>query len=248
MKFNKPLVLSVIILMTASCGSIREKEKALQSERLELVEVKSSLAETNWKIEELNNRFLLLQEKVNANGELLKQIKSGSVQLNSIGSNEPSLKVVKLTNRDLEDQTTALKTVKLKSKEKTKPAQSPETLYSKGQDLFIAGKYKQARTLFKELAKTHPNHHLADNALYWAGEAYYSEQEFDKALKTFLSVPEKYPEGNKAPDAMLKAAYSYMEVDEQDKAVGLLNDILFKYPESNAVDKAARKLDALTNN
>lgn len=246
MKLQKPLAFSIIILLTTSCGSIREKEEALQSERLELVEVKSDLAETNWKIEELNNRFLLLQEKVNANSEILKQIKSGAVQANS---NEPNLKVVKLTNRDI-DQANTLRTVKLKGekKSKIKIAESPESLYSTGQDLFIAGKYKQARASFKELAKSHPNHHLADNALYWAGEAYYSEQQYDKALKTFLSVPEKYPEGNKAPDAMLKAAYSYMEVNEQEKALGLLNDIIFKYPESNAVDKAARKLDSINNN
>lgn len=246
---NSLIILSAIIIVLPSCGSIREKEKALQSERLELVEVKSAIAETNWKIEELNNRFLLIQEKINANSEILKQIKSGEI---SSGSNEdPTLNVVKLTNKDIAKMN-SLKTVKLTNKSNNggkKPVKiaSAEVLYSNGQDLFIAGKYSKARATFKELAASYPKHHLADNALYWAGESFYSEQNYDGALNLFLSVPEKYPEGNKAADAMLKAAYSALEVNKKNTAIEVLNDLIFKYPESNAVDKAAKKLDKLTN-
>ncbi len=226
MKFLKRIFFSVPVLILFGCATVDERELLPLTEELQIVELKKSIAETKVRLEELNNKFLLLQEKVAANTEQLEDL---------------SGKVTTVVPPE------GLKVIKLKEEEAVegKAEPNPEALYSLGQDLFIAGKYERAIEVLSSLAEKFPGHGLADNALYWMGESYYSLRDFEGALVNFQHVVDRYPEGNKAPDAMLKLGYSYMELNEVENGSKVLKRILIEYPESEAAIKARKRLEEI---
>jgi len=117
-----------------------------------------------------------------------------------------------------------------------------EPMYNRGQDLFMAGRYEEARQVFTSFIKAYPRHSLSDNALYWIGEAYYTEKDFEKALEKFAEVSDKYPEENKTPDALLKAGLSLKEMGRSEQANAYFERLLSKYPSSNAAAMARKAL------
>jgi tol-pal system protein YbgF len=226
MKFLKRIFFSVPVLILFGCATVDEKELPPITQELQIVELKKSTAETNVRLEELNNKFLLLQEKVAANTEKLEDL-SGKVT----------------TVVPPED----LRVIKLKEEEAVegKPEPNPEALYSLGQDLFMAGRYERAIEVLSSVAEKFPEHGLADNSLYWMGESYYSLKDFARALANFQQVVDRYPEGNKAPDAMLKLGYSYMELKEIENGSKVLKRVLIEYPESEVAIKARKRLEEI---
>ena len=245
----------------------------MRVEDQEILSLKKSMSETNRRLEELNNKFLLLQEKVETNAERLVTSRSGftvasSVSVAPVADTPPAgLKVVKLkdvsggsgtketkqalptvtyTNADLLSKEPKMVISREPvSKPASKPALAPEVLYQGGVNLFIAGRYAEARTRFVEIVKHYPDNQLSDNTLYWIGESFYTEGLYSKALLHFSKVTDKYPEGNKAPDAMLKTAYSLIELGEKEKAILVLRDIAKLYPDSGAALKAEKRLKNL---
>lgn len=133
------------------------------------------------------------------------------------------------------------------SKKKLTPPVTPDTLYSRGQDLFMAGKYAEARKVLGELVKKFAVSDLADNALYWIGESYYTEKDFTKAISKFNEAVNKYPSGNKAPDALLKVGYAYIEMNNIEKAKETLLAVVKRYPDSEAAFTAEKALDKLSS-
>jgi len=115
-------------------------------------------------------------------------------------------------------------------------------MYTRGQDMFMAGKSGEAREVFSEFVKRFPSSTLADNALYWIGESYYSERDFENALEKFRQTADIYPNENKAPDALLKAGYALMEMNEPDKAKEEFDALIKRYPDSEAAVMAKKTL------
>lgn len=190
-----------------------------------------SLDETNAKLEELNNKFLLLHEKIESlNGE-----KRASAQDPSAFELPEGLRVVKLGEEPKAQD----------SKSEKKASRGAQELYYAGQDLFIAGNYDEAREAFLELVSAHPKSSLGDNALYWTGESYYVNKEFDKALPHFQEIIQRYPDENKAPDASLKIGYSHLELGNRKKAKESFEALLKRYPKSEAAEKAKKALKKL---
>ncbi|HZX34989.1 MAG TPA: tol-pal system protein YbgF [Thermodesulfobacteriota bacterium] len=216
---KKPVIAFLFVFSLSGCAFLNNN-KPLNEESLEILELKKSIAETNLRLDELNNKFLLLHEKVEANS-----LKAGHVSTEAAAPPE------------------GLKVVKLAEEEKEIPAASgPEDLYNDGQDFFLAGRYDAARAAFAELAENYPSHDLADNALYWIGESFYVEQDYKRALSKFSEAAEKYPKANKAPDAMLKAAFSYFELNDKKSGVETLNKLINTYPDSEAASIAKKRL------
>ena len=228
-RFLRGTLYIAVIIICGGCGGLinRGADDGLQSElRGEMARLKESLSEIDLEIEELRNKFLLLQEKVEANREELRKLGSEHTTLVP----PEGLKVVKLGEEAAEEDIETLE---------------PESLYSHGQDLFMSGRYREARDVFSRFVEKFPEHSLADNALYWIGETYYTEQSYTSALERFLEVVERYPAENKAPDALLKVAYSYIELGEKRKARTYLERLITQYPESGAADKARKRLKEL---
>ncbi len=192
--------------------------------------------ETLLRIEELNNKFILLHEKVEAvKAELRRRVE--------IPAEPPQgLRVVRLG----EEGEPEAKTPDNRAWPGPGAVQSAEALYGRGQDLFMSGRYGEARSVFLEFSRSFPAHSLADNAFYWLGEAYYSEQDYERALEWFTEAVEKYPGGNKAPDALLKVGYSYIELDMTAKAQEALGELLDRYPDSEAAVSAGKALEKVS--
>lgn len=234
MKLLKRILFAVPVLFFYGCATtVTEKELPPVNEELHIVELKKSTAETDTRLDELNNKFLLLHEKVTANSEKLEELKT---RVTTVVPPQ-DLRVIKLTDQGTAEEEPAAK----------EPAPDPEALYTRGQDLFLAGKHKRAIEVFSGLAEKFPGHSLADNALYWTGESYYSLRDFERALVKFKEVVDRYPSENKAPAAMLKLGYSHMELDRIEKGAGVLKRLLSEYPESEAADKARKKLKEIPN-
>ena len=197
--------------------------------------------ETSEKLNDLNNKFMLLHEKVEA-------VKHKMGRRVDVPDRPPEgLTVVSLGEESAKQVKSKAKRVSKRPAKKSKPkvSGSAEVQYNRGQDLFMSGRYREARGVFLELSRSFPAHSLADNALYWLAEAYYTEQNYDKALQWFRKAAEKYPNENKAPDALLKVGYSYMELLSNDEARRVFKKVRDRYPNSDAAvsaDKALRKI------
>lgn len=267
---DRRLLLPAILLpfALAGCVGVHEMEKAHEDMSRQSAVMKTSLDEARARLEELNNKFILLHEKLEATraevAGLQAQAATGVPQLKVVSVGE--LGQAKEAGDALEKKPVQPekqdKTEKAVRPEKAiekadkpdkqaeaaaRPSIGPEMLYNRAQDLFMAGNYAEARDMFSSFAASYPDNALADNALYWIGEAYYSEKDFENAALKFREVADKYPSENKAPDALLKTAYSYIELGNVEKAKEFLDALIRRYPESaaaGAAKKAAERLSA----
>jgi tol-pal system protein YbgF len=228
MKCLKTIIFAGIVPIFFGCATVEEKEPLPVKEELHIVEIKKSIAETNIRIDELNNKFLLLQEKVVTNTEKIEKLNA------QIATVEPpeNLKVIRLKEKEVK-------------KESATETPDPEGLYSHGQDLFINGEYEKARKVFSNLVEMFPGHNLADNALYWMGESHYAARDYEQALAKFKELVDRYPEENKAPDAMLKLGYTYIELEAMERGTNVLKRLIRDYPGSAAADKARKRLEKI---
>jgi tol-pal system protein YbgF len=231
-------------------------EKAHEDMSRQSAVMKTSLDEARAKLEELNNKFILLHEKLEATraevAGLQAQAAAGVPQLKVVSVGE--LGQAKEAGDALEKKPAQPEKAIEKADKPDKQAEAaarpsigPEMLYNRAQDLFMAGNYAEARDMFSSFAASYPDNALADNALYWIGEAYYSEKDFENAVLKFREAADKYPSENKAPDALLKTAYSYIELNNVEKAKEFLDALIRRYPESaaaGAAKKAAERLSA----
>lgn len=248
--------LLIPLLFVSGCvGGGVKKDEPPEKEHIKIVELRNEIAETNMHMEEMNNKFMLLQEKVVANAEknealklelsalkaaLVKaKVKVGSAGAGGAGddtSKPRDLKIITLKDVEVAAEEEA------KRKRVTPRPATAEDVYSKGQDLFLSGKYKEARNVFRTIVKKFPDHSLADNALYWMGESYYSTQNYEMAIVQFRKVSTSYPDENKCPDAILKTGYSYLELERPEEAAVSFERLISDYPDSEAAFKAAKKI------
>ncbi|MBI5286625.1 MAG: tol-pal system protein YbgF [Deltaproteobacteria bacterium] len=221
----------VIALVFTLTGCVEQKhEQLLMDMQNQLAELKRAQAEGNIKIGELNNKILLLQEKVEADKKTIEELKSMAIPT----SPPPELKVVKLPAEGSREE--GIKKERLPE---------PDELYQQAQDLYVAGRLEEAIAQFNRFIQNYPKHPLADNAQYWVGEAYYSRKEFQKAVPEFQKVVDNYPGENKTPDALLKIGFSYIELGDNERAGNTLTRLIKTYPSSEAAKKARAKLDEL---
>lgn len=255
--FYKEIILAALLTVTVA-GCAAAPVETVHSDQLErrVAEQKRRLDAANDRIDELGVKLQLLQEKLlpgigagvvyepEAPPENLKVVKlSGPVsKVKVLKAAKGQVRVLEASKKGA-NKYVLKKSVKKKSRA-AKPL-GPKRLYSKGQNLFLEGRYASAREVFSLFTDSYPKHSLADNALYWLGEAHYSEQEYKSALASFLKVTELYPNENKAPDAMLKVGLSYMELEEYGSASRTFNRLVSSYPDSVAAGKADRTLKTL---
>ncbi|OGQ60787.1 MAG: tol-pal system protein YbgF [Deltaproteobacteria bacterium RIFCSPLOWO2_02_FULL_53_8] len=260
MKNRRLLTLcSIIIALGAGCAMMEERADTLRDINGRMTDLDAQLRTSNSRIEELDNKFHILQEKLQTMQSSRPDAGQSSAQSAQPGIEPPEgLAVITLSGGEgKQPSATPAQPEKAAKKAKhdntvvvskgqdseaspelTGDNEGPDALYSRGQDLFMAGRYDESREVFSRLASAYPDHGLADNALYWLGESHYSEKSFQKALSAFLDITERYPDENKAPDALLKAGYSYVELNDSDKAEEAFSTLLKRYPKSQAAVKA----------
>ncbi len=248
--FKYILCLSAIVISGCAGVSSEQYDRILQENGA----LKDRVEDTRARLDELGNKFSLLNEKLDASrATVLAMEKTLSeraplppeglkvVNLNEEDSREGAIPRAPVSAQKPEPQ--AMPQGKGKRQEERDDSKGPDALYAKAQDFFLSGDYAVARKVFSDLARLYPQSSLADNALYWIGEAYYSEKNYALASRKFSEVAEKYPNENKAPDALLKAAFSYMELKEVDKSREFLEMLIRRYPGTEAALKAKNMLE-----
>ncbi len=253
----RPLILFPLIALSFSgCASMNERDRAMEQLTRQVAELKASVDEKGARLDDLSNKFSLLHEKIEASNAVIEKI--------SIVPDEPpaGLAVVPLNEEGVARARNRYIPAKIERPAAKAPptpapalankaaasarADTPETLYNRGQDLFISGRYDEARNVFLALVKDFPGDSLADNALYWVGESYYSEKDYGTALLKFKEVVDRYPAENKAPDALLKIGFTCIEINRSEDAKDALQGLIRKYPDSEAAIKAKKALDKLS--
>lgn len=242
------LLYSVIALSLVGCAGLSDKEKAIDQLNRQVHDLKMSLDDSNSRLSDLNNKFILLHEKVETSRVNIDKLSAvpatppEGLRIVSLGEEAADIKKTDDLKKKSDKADKALSV----TREEPQPikASGPEAIYNRGQDQFISGKYNEARSTFLSLVKSVPNHELSDNALYWVGESYYCEKDFEKALLRFKDVADKYPEGNKAPDALLKVGFSYLELEKAEQAKEAFENLVSRYPDSGAADKAKKALES----
>jgi tol-pal system protein YbgF len=220
------------------CANMQQ-EQTLKDIKSHLSELEKAQSKTSAGMEELNNKFFLLQEQTAANKKNIDEIKTMAVPV----APPEELKVVKLEAEGIKRGSASKDDVEKKSStKKSSYAPDPEALYNEAQNLFMAGRLSESAEQFNKFIQYHPKHSLADNAQYWVGETYYSKKDYQKAAMEFQKTVDNYPNENKAPDALLKVGFSYLELNNMDKALAAFKAVIEKYPSSDAVVKARERL------
>jgi tol-pal system protein YbgF len=235
---RKILIISVLALGFSGCAGMSEQQKTINNLSVEVADLKTSLGDTRAKVDDLGNKFTLLQEKMDASRADIDRLGSSSFP----SAPPEGLTVVPLAEEDLRYNPGPSQKGHTMKKETGEA--SAEAMYNKGQDLFMAGRYEEARAAFAAFLKAYPRHSLSDNALYWTGEAHYAEKDFTRALEKFREAADKYPGENKAPDALLKAGFSHMEMNEGERARAVLEKVVATYPGTDAASRAKKALES----
>lgn len=232
-----PVIVAFAAIAFTGCAGLNERQGAIDRLSAQVSELRASVDGANGRIDDLGNRLVLLHEKIESSRAELDKLRSGMAPV----SPPEGIKVVPLTEEHLRYNPGPSQ----KAHTDGDTLQDATAAYNMGQDLFMAGRYDEARGVFASFLRSYPRHALSDNALYWIGEAYYSEKDFEKALEKFIEVADKYPEENKAPDALLKAGFSQLEMTRKDKAKEVLEKLISRYPKSDAASKAMKAVKGL---
>ena len=118
---------------------------------------------------------------------------------------------------------------------------SPDEMWTLGKTAFEAGRWDEAKELFRRLATGYPSHTRAAEALYFRGEAMMKKGETDAAIGEYQKVFERYAQSAIADDAAFRAgeaAYQLKNCTEARAYFGLLKQ---KYPKSSLLKQAEAK-------
>lgn len=113
------------------------------------------------------------------------------------------------------------------------PNASPADIYRAAYDQLLNGKYKAAKSGFRDYLDIYPDGPKAADATFWLGESEFSLGEFDKAAKTFLDAHQKYPKAEKAPETLLKLGMALAALNNQDTACATYREVLKRYPRAS---------------
>jgi tol-pal system protein YbgF len=118
---------------------------------------------------------------------------------------------------------------------------SPDEMWSFGKTAFEAGRWDEARDMFRKLVTGFPTHVKAGEAQYFRAEAIAKKGDADTAIGEYQKMYEQFPSHQLADDALFRAgevAYSLKNCTEARAYFGTLKQ---KYPKSNLIKQAEAK-------
>ena len=107
------------------------------------------------------------------------------------------------------------------------------------EELYVAGKYKEAITLYHQLLLECPGSVYAARAQRNIGICYAGLKDYQKAVKELRKVVDKYPDTDWAPDALERmGVYYWQGLEELENAIKCYEELIAKYPKDNLVPHA----------
>jgi tol-pal system protein YbgF len=255
------LSIAILLLVLPACAPFRNIEKPEEDSRIvtlqqELDRIEKLNTTTRRKVEDMHNRLVALQAKIDSLEANLDELAGQPAPQSKVTVPPPKAPDARTPERKLGPPETRVevKPVSRKWVPETKAKKaiisaklSPERQYEKAYGAYAKHHFKEAIALFRKFLQRYPKHDLADNARYWIGETYYDMEDYPNAILAFKEVVTLYAERSKAPDALLKIGYSYVALDDPVNARNYFKRVISNYPFSEAEAKARAKLKELEN-
>jgi len=120
-----------------------------------------------------------------------------------------------------------------------------EGMYRRGELLFQAGRYEDARDAFYEYRIQFPSGTLYDAALYWGGLAAFESGEAFRAVLLWEKLIDGYKDSAFRADSLLRTAEIYEESGDFRKALNYYGELLSVYPEEAKAVSAELRTEKL---
>lgn len=127
--------------------------------------------------------------------------------------------------------------------EHTDPA--VEAAFAAGVQQYNAGARLDAARVLLDVARAHPRHAVADNALYLAGLAHMIHDDCAQATPLLTEVVDTYPDGDAEAPAMLALGQCATAGDRLDEARGWFDKVIKKHPRTPESTQAEAALSGL---
>ncbi len=233
---RKALTLIILLTLISPSYALRRKKKKKQ-EKPKTVQTETPGGVTQEELALLRADFNQLQEKIRALEEALKECQ------NTNSEAMQKIEALRLRVKALEEQVDELR-LRLKTSAKGQStvgdSLSREELYKKGFDAFIAGRYEEAITYFRQFVNRFPREKETASALFWCGESYFRMNNFVAAASFYEKVYNIFPESQKAATALYRLIQCYKKMGKESKAKKYEKELLRKYPNSEEANFVRR--------
>ena len=190
-------------------------------------ELKNSKERHNVIYQELNDRILKLESKIEDKNQNIPQEKP-----NEAPQAEIELRIEDLTERDEGLVPLVDKNIELDE-------------YAEADSLVKATRYKEAFEALDKFIITYPNSNLLPKAKYSLGYSQWALKNYNAAIKTYSKIIKLHPDSEIIPDVIYGIANCEIQLTRITKAKKTLRGLISKYPRSEIIEKAKKRLEAL---
>lgn len=162
----------------------------------------------------------------------------------SVVAKAPTQSKPKTTQAKQLTSSTAKKQTPVSQVENSIAGEQPSDDYNKAQKLYRKGKYKEAFSLFEQIAGNSSSPNSVD-ARFMMGECFFKQKEYDKAIMQYQNIISQHSGHAKSPEAMLNQAMAFEKLADNDTAKVIYKKLVKKYSSSPEAAIAQQKLGKL---
>jgi len=201
-----------VLIVAAGCANTRTSSNDFSEMKRQLAEIQKNQGRQASQIDELNNKILLLADRMESREgtqkvavakpvpPVLKQAKGEVLKGDS--------KIYEMAMRDLKNQSFDQfeKRVDLLAKGYKESPLTNNAIYLMGESQFKRGQYGKAAQTFEKLYSVSPDGNRAVSALYFLGNSYEKLGRIQEAKEAFQSIISIYPGSREAAQSAKKIA------------------------------------------
>ena len=214
----------LVLLFSGACASNSVTPQEVAELKQQVINLQKTQGIQNNRIEELNNKILLLKDKIDN-----KEMNNGS-------SSEAPLPIPPAVTAS--ENPIPVPVISAPAREKD----GPEKLYEQAlQDL------KKPQLSFLEhtvdqMLKNYKDSPLTNNALFLLAKAEFDHGQFSQGATQFEKLYKTYPDGNKAVAALFQLGLCYKKMGHFNEAKEAFQNVITVYPGSAEASAAEKEL------
>ena len=117
-----------------------------------------------------------------------------------------------------------------------------DQVYLRGQALFNAGKWAEARPYFQQAQRMAPLSTTAIHSAYFEGITYLRENKWKEAEEVFTRLVARYPDGLNAPEAQYHVGLTRQQQGNREGAIAAWEETRTRFPDSPWAGHAGERL------
>jgi tol-pal system protein YbgF len=125
------------------------------------------------------------------------------------------------------------------------PPKPVQDSFSKAQQQYRNGKYKDAYTLFEKSASNRSDQTMAINSRYMMGECLYKQNQYDQAIIQYQQIISNYPGKPEAAKALFRQGESFEQLSDNETAKIIYTKLTKSYSSSPEAASARKRIEAL---